>query len=219
MNKPKLIVEGTDDLHLIANLLKCNGVDMDKKVVEIETSGSLEKLLESMNARIKAATEYPVGFVLDIDIELQDRWSAIKGRIGSLGIPLDVPCPESGFIAKIPDYQHRFGIWLMPDNKSSYGKLEHFVEQLVPSEDKLFPIARRSTQEAKKNGATFSNPDQIKAEVHTWLAWQREPGKPFGTALNARFLDPQSTYAKNFLRWIQNLFGLPDKHENVLTQL
>jgi hypothetical protein len=41
--------------------------------------------------------------------------------------------------------------------------------------------------EAERRFGPLAEP---KAIIHTWLAWQKEPGKPLGTAITARFLDP-----------------------------
>jgi hypothetical protein len=75
--------------------------------------------------------------------------------------------------------------------------------------DKLMPLAKSATKDAKQMGASFSDTDQIKAEVHTWLAWQREPGLPFGTAVNATLLDPNSRKCQPFLNWLGTLFNFP----------
>ena len=52
MTKPQLIVEGRDDLFLIANLLQKNGVNMvaSSRPIEIIERRSVELLLESLNA-------------------------------------------------------------------------------------------------------------------------------------------------------------------------
>jgi hypothetical protein len=52
----------------------------------------------------------------------------------------------------------------------------------------------------------FSEPDEIKAIIHTWLAWQKEPGKPFGTAITAKFLDPNVAQADVLVGWLKRLF-------------
>jgi hypothetical protein len=209
MTKPKLFVEGRDDLFLIVNLLEGHGVDMKNRPIEIVDRRGVEPLLETIEAEIKAATEHPIGFVLDIDVCLQDRWRAVTERIKSLVESIPSVCPTEGFISTVPEYPHPFGVWMMPDNKRDFGKLEDFVEQLAPKDNKLMQLARTSTKQAKKSGAAFSDNDEIKAVVHTWLAWQREPGLPFGTALNASFLDSNSPNAIPFLNWMNRLFDIP----------
>ncbi len=45
--------------------------------------------------------------------------------------------------------------------------------------------------------------------MRTWLAWQEEPGKPFGTAITARYLDADAPPAKALVDWMRRLF-IPD---------
>ncbi len=43
---------------------------------------------------------------------------------------------------------------------------------------------------------------------HLQLAWQKEPGKPMGLAITARYLDANAPYAQELLDWIRKLFNL-----------
>jgi DNA-binding transcriptional LysR family regulator len=47
------------------------------------------------------------------------------------------------------------------------------------------------------------------ARMRTWPAWQEEPGKPFGTAITARYLDAHAPPAKALVDWMRRLFA-PD---------
>ena len=42
--------------------------------------------------------------------------------------------------------------------------------------------------------------------MHTWLAWQENPGRPYGTAITARFLDAEAPQADVLVAWINYLF-------------
>ncbi len=42
--------------------------------------------------------------------------------------------------------------------------------------------------------------------MHTWLAWQNKPGRPFGTAITARYLDADVPEATAFVAWLEKLF-------------
>jgi hypothetical protein len=52
----------------------------------------------------------------------------------------------------------------------------------------------------------FSPLVQPKAIIHTWLAWQAEPGKPFGTAITAKFLDANVAQVDVLVAWLKSLF-------------
>ncbi len=47
--------------------------------------------------------------------------------------------------------------------------------------------------------------------IHTWLAWQREPGRPYGTAISERFLDPNVAEARVIAAWLRKLFHPDDQ--------
>lgn len=46
-----------------------------------------------------------------------------------------------------------------------------------------------------------------KAVIHTWLAWQEEPGTALGQAITKRYLDPSRDPAPAFRNWLLELFG------------
>jgi len=211
-NIPMLYVEGNDDKHAIIALLKRHGIDManGRRPVMIKDHNGVERLLEAMPEATRTATDRPVGFVLDVDVEISDRWAAVCSRLKDAGLVPPTVCPADGYFGQLPGYAHQVGVWMMPDCVSDHGKLEHLLKTLVPAADRLWPHAEQTTDQAKKMGGRFSNNDQIKATTHCWLAWQQEPGKPFGTAISARFLRHDSPEALAFLRWLKRLFSLHD---------
>jgi len=94
----------------------------------------------------------------------------------------------------------------MPDNQNP-GKLEDFLAVLIPPGDRCWPWAEQVTLKAREEyGATFSTLDSIKAQIHTWLAWQEEPGLPFGTAITAATFAHDAMLATLFVRWMTQLY-------------
>ncbi len=47
-----------------------------------------------------------------------------------------------------------------------------------------------------------------KAQLHTWLAWKKEPGKPFGQAMDANYFDIKMPVVQEFLDWFSGTFEL-----------
>ncbi|SEA57218.1 hypothetical protein SAMN05216455_10910 [Segatella bryantii] len=45
-----------------------------------------------------------------------------------------------------------------------------------------------------------------KARVHTYLAWQDEPGLPLGIAVTKKIFNPESSNAKVLVDWLKRLF-------------
>lgn len=49
---------------------------------------------------------------------------------------------------------------------------------------------------------------QPKAHIHTWLAWQEEPGTPMGLAITKRYLNADAPYVQQLMDWISRLFDI-----------
>ncbi|TAN53782.1 MAG: hypothetical protein EPN21_00560 [Methylococcaceae bacterium] len=56
------------------------------------------------------------------------------------------------------------------------------------------------------NEQRFPAQDRSKALLHTWLAWQKEPGKPPGQAIWARYFNADAPDALILMQWIRTLF-------------
>ena len=42
--------------------------------------------------------------------------------------------------------------------------------------------------------------------MHTWLAWQKKPGTPLGSAISQTFLRPDHEDVSIFLNWLTRIF-------------
>ena len=98
------------------------------------------------------------------------------------------------------------GIWLMPDNKNN-GYLEYFIEQLIDEDDDILVLAKSAIEDMMtQKYCRFTEFKKQKAILYSWLAWQENPGLPFGTALEAGYLNHQKPFLKPFLNWIGRSF-------------
>ena len=213
MERSRLHVEGVDDFHSLVHLLIRHGIDYDTKpwppeFPSIEQQESISRLLEGMEISVRTSTGRPIGFVLDADSPLEDRWKAVRSRLANLGIEVPESPPREGFLADCKQYHTRVGVWLMPDNHHD-GTLEHFLRHLIGTSDPIIDHAEKATQTAKDLGAGFREVDKTKAIIHAWLAWQEDPGLPFGTAIRARYFRHDSQAAGAFVDWFRRLFGIP----------
>ena len=203
----QLLVEGKDDLHVIKAL--CEKYEVPETFsVEIPggNNGGDDPLLKSIPVRLKIPGLRALGIVLDADQNLNDRWNAICARLTAGGyseLP-DTPS-SSGSIIEI-DQKPRVGIWLMPNNQLP-GKLEDFVSYLIPDDDLLAPKADYILQEIEGAGLNkYSLAHHQKAFIHTWLAWQENPGQPMGTAITVQALRYDQPLAQDFIQWLNLLF-------------
>ena len=213
--RSRLVVEGTDDEHAIRHLLVRHGIDCDAapaagRLPSFTPAGGREKLLEGVTTAVSLSNGRAVGFVLDANSSLQDRWNAMVSRLREMDVETPDTIPPDGFVGESPTYRARVGVWLMPDNQRS-GALEHFLKTLIHEADPLIEHARDSTELAKQLGARYPDDDNgvAKAVLHAWLAWQENPGLPYGSAIRARYFRRDSPVAERFVGWFHRVFGEP----------
>ena len=202
-----LLVEGTDDEHVLKHICGNHGIP---HLDEVKNCGSVEKLIENLGVRLPLLIQEgdAIGVVIDADTDISARWQSIRDRITDFGyqnVP-DQPDPD-GTILDPPagSYLPRLGVWIMPNNQTS-GILEDFLRFLVPQPNILFNHARDSVKTIPEGERRFKLLDEPKAVIHTWLAWQKDPGLPFGTAITARFLDPSVPEVDVLVAWLKRLF-------------
>ena len=79
---------------------------------------------------------------------------------------------------------------------------------LVPKDaTELVELANESVDKARSIGAPVRPQDVSKSVVHTWLAWQRDPGLQLHIAVKQRVLDPSHPKSALFISWFDQLFG------------
>ncbi len=203
----RLLVEGSDDLHSVIHLIARHGFDWDdEKTVRpyVANSGSLDELLKEFPVALKGRYSR-IGVLVDANTHLSDRWAQLRGRAESVGVKLPQAPNNKGTIVEGLRPGSRVGIWLMPDNLSP-GTLETFLSKLVPYEDLIWSYAGEVVVEARERGAPCRKIDDLKSRLHTWLAWQEDPGLPFGTALRAQIFLHDTPDALNFVDWFRRLF-------------
>ena len=146
------------------------------------------------------------GIVVDADTEIIIRWRAIKrilDREGYTGVP-DHPDPSGMVIdhEKMP----RIGIWIMPNNVLP-GMLEDYLTFLVPAGDTLLERANHCLNEIPAGERRFAEVHRSKELIHTWLAWQEDPGTPLGQAITKRYFEAEGPHVVKFLAWLTRLFA------------
>ena len=202
-------VEGKDDEHTLVQLLARYGIKLDKDLgpVAFKSAGCDTKLLEFLPTAIRASSNRAVGFIIDADDSAHNRWHAISAKLREFSNDLPASCPEDGFISDIPELNSRVGVWIMPDNIADFAKLENLLKELVPENDLLISHAESSVDHASSLGANFSDRDRIKSVIHTWLAWQAEPGLPYGLAIKAKYFSHRTCVSDAFCKWFCSLFA------------
>lgn len=198
----KLLVEGRDDQHVIMALLMHHDFP---QVFDVEDKRGVDNLLATFPVQIKGSNIETCGIVLDADIDATSRWNTIRASIERLGYR-DCPdrIPHGGLVLSAEDLP-RFGVWIMPDNVAS-GMLEDFVSFLVPEDDPLWSYCCDTISAMPAEMTAFKSIHMSKARIHTWLAWQADPGTPLGQAITKKYLRADSETAKTFIAWLHSLF-------------
>ncbi|HYO53599.1 DUF3226 domain-containing protein [Archangium sp.] len=214
MSKPslkspyRLMVEGPDDQWTIINLLGRHGYEWENdRTIRpyVEATGGVETLLVKATLSTALKTYERLGLVIDADLSPTNRWQQVRDIFKDLGITLPaMPSPDGTITPGIRPHS-RVGIWLMPDN-SQPGRIEEFIEKLIPSGHPVWPHAQTATTQALALGARMGQRDHLKGAIHAWLAWQRDPGLPFGTALTTEVLGHDSPEALRFVAWFKQCF-------------
>jgi hypothetical protein len=206
-NKRLLLVEGHDDIYVLCNLFERHNVPECFAVVE---RNGIERLLETLPNDLRTPDLERLGIVVDANTDIEARWAQVRNILigaGNGNVP-HVPDPAGTII----DLEHteterllRVGVWLMPDNHLP-GMLENFVAFLVPPDDALWPYAEDCLQRLPEPQPRFRLQHFTKAHLHTWLAWQEDPGTPMGLAITKGYLNAEGTQVQQLVDWIRRLF-------------
>lgn len=220
-----LFVEGVDDLHTIWAI--CEHFKIEETfVVEIpDRTGKINKKakqseLGGIDNVFKATDAYLIdgssaverlGIVIDADENKKSRWQKVADILEKAGYEKEnIPdSPDSNGTIISQEFLPTFGVWIMPDNVLERGMLEDFLEYLVPNKDEN-PVWQKavdcSNEVLKMKEETFSEIHLSKAQIHAFLAWQKDCGKPFGQAITSKYLDVNNPQCQNFVNWLNRLF-------------
>ena len=121
--------------------------------------------------------------------------------------------PEGGLILDPlanpgSDRLPRLGIWLMPNNRA-YGMFEDLLIESLKDEVKVYTTA--VVTKAKTDGiATFKEIHLSKAVIRTYMAWQDPPDIQYlGLAIKTKTFENIEAKCKQFIQWLEQLFGVP----------
>jgi len=209
-NPNHLLVEDRDTLGAVVGLMKQHipwGNAENEWPTKIEVRHSSDEVLDRrfLKTKLKESGLRALGLIVDADGEFEGRWQNVKAICEQLGGICPEQCPEGGLILDLN--AHKFGVWIMPDNKSG-GMLENFCHTLVPAVSKgLWEFACQCAQNAKAYGASYKVVHTDKAYMHTWLAWQDPPGERMGSAITKQILRNETASAMSFVRWFRELYG------------
>ncbi|GHV31301.1 hypothetical protein FACS1894177_05560 [Bacteroidia bacterium] len=198
----KLLVEGNDDQHVVWALCVKFKITENFDVIDCE---SIDGVKEEFSIRNKQLGTKIIGIIVDADTDLQARWNSLKNILVSKGFNIPDNLPKEGLI--VENKTRKVGVWIMPDNNTN-GMLEDFISFLVPEDDKLIPVVDNTLANIENQKLNkYSDVHKSKAKIHTWLAWQENPGSPMGQSITKRYLSTDDELCQNFVNWLRKLFN------------
>lgn len=216
--KQRILVEGAD-FHLLVQICLNAGIeglprgfasktDFEKDFVVTQKKVGKREVVKEISPAVKSSDITHLGIVVDADDSAQSTWQSIRAVLEKLDyhdLPA-APRPDGIVVqSSIPHYPH-VGIWIMPDNEN-HRAIEDFFLALVDPDDKRMNKAKATVSEViESNLNLFSETTRSKADVHTWLAWQEEPGRSMGIAVKSGLLNLEHDLAKRFVGWFTRTF-------------
>lgn len=199
----RLIVEGYDDKYVVEKL--CNKVGFSVNF-NIQQSEGYENAREAFGLDLKVGNFERLGILVDADTDISSRWKSLRDVLLNVGYSVELePAPNGLIIHDVTKDVPFVGIWLMPNNTIP-GILEDFIGFLVPKGDKLLKHSVCSVDSLPEK--RFKESYQSKAIIHTWLAWQKEPGTPLSAAITKNYLDCDKECVRSFVGWLNCLFNI-----------
>ncbi|MEW6348439.1 MAG: DUF3226 domain-containing protein [Thermodesulfobacteriota bacterium] len=210
-----LLVEGPEDREVVYQFCNYHSID-NRALFEVVTKEGYESLRDDLTVRPRTGPKI-IGAIVDADVDPKARWQSLRtALLESDYRNLPLTPTEGGTIIPGQGVLPSMGIWLMPNNRLA-GILEDFLTFLISEGDVLLEKAVCCVERIPKEHRRFANDHRSKALLHTWLAWQEQPGTPLGLALTRRYLNADHALAMQFMHWLTTLFPAQSHAQGVGT--
>jgi hypothetical protein len=224
LDEKLLLVEGPDDKAIINSLLSIYRIQsisvktprdyVDPENTKQSSLGGFEQLRKDVSFVIQSSELKYFGIVVDSDTNTTGRWASVRDKLRECGCDPPKALPKEGAVFNGPRGV-RVGVWLMPDNNMT-GAMEAFLRQMVPVDDQNWNFAEECVENipnsVKQKDSKGWETWRDKARLHTWLAWQKSPGKPPESVLQSPpYLDAKARVAQAFVAWVKLLFEIEER--------
>ncbi|MBE0435562.1 MAG: hypothetical protein IBX56_07130 [Methylomicrobium sp.] len=214
-SKKILIVEGDADKSFFEKVSRKLSINASVKVPKDlrGNRNSKEGVFEQLKLhlpQLNGGAYSHIAIVVDADYRQYHGlgYQATIDRVSEIVHPYDFELVQNsvhGIRFKNTEGLADFGLWIMPDNRQE-GMLEDFIKRCIKeSEQALFQQAMKAVQQISK--PKFSEHLTTKAEVATWLAWQKQPGHGLYGAINDELLDIDSALFNELKQWLLRVFA------------
>ena len=216
-----LLVEGDADKSFFEIIIEKLSLNTTVKVAlpkEVDNDGYNSKegvfnLLKALLSQLDDGTFTHIAAIVDSDyIRYGHGYQKTITRISTILDPLGFELKESestqnGLCFKHSDGLADFGLWIMPDNQNE-GMLEDWIKSCI-KEDESPLFQQASEAVGSLSDPKFKDHLAAKAEVATWLAWQKNPGHGLYGTLNADLLDNTQPLFQALEQWLKAIYLTP----------
>jgi hypothetical protein len=228
-----ILVEGTDDQNFLNHILVSHGYQKklpvipgcfdvvkegrpEEAAIRIHSCDGFAKIPDALKVAFRPDDLDGLAIVADMDRHDDMRWLSLRGTLASERYDLPNDLRRQGLVHVQPDLPS-MGVWLMPDNAAE-GMIETFAGKLVAPEDPGWLHARSVIADLPDTVRRFQERYNDKALLHTWLAWQEEPGCRTGTAVSRKLLRADQPAATQFVEWVERWLAASAGRRNARPQ-
>jgi hypothetical protein len=220
MNKRILIVEGNADVFFfdaLKRVFKINDLDVSPPASVHRHNGKFHAIscLDIYCKQLLDRSIDCLALVVDADTPLKDQDRGLKVTLKAIDSQLSkhsfkrTTLAGGGYVYKATTDIGSFevGVWIMPDCEND-GSLETFIKNQISKSSPQFEWFNR----AKTTNASLVEPlfdrdaHGLKADVSTWLAWQKYPGKGMQSVVGDELIDLNFGVALNLKKWMNTIF-------------
>lgn len=97
------------------------------------------------------------------------------------------------------------GLWVMPDNKND-GITESWLKKCIIDDEKKLLNHAQNIVSNLPHPVKFKDIHRPKAEIATWLAWQKMPGQEAASAMRNELIDMSCPEFRQLTEWLTHLF-------------
>ena len=203
-----LLVEGPGDEVVIKEILDAWGIPCPC----IKACGNDSRVFQAFNIYISNPAKYKrIGVIVDADNHPRgrvQRFAQVLNASKRYRLDEKLPLAAEGMITEgLVTDAARVGLWVMPDNQT-HGMLENFLaEMAATAQPDLLEESERAISNIESRGIQQYTPKhRPKAKIHTYLAWQKDPGSTLAQAILKHYLDVRSENVRPFVTWVKCLF-------------
>lgn len=195
-----MLVEGIEDETFVKEFLKANQLHYH---LQFKGKKGYAHLRRTIPTLVKESGIKTLGIIADANSNFTARWQSISDAVKQLHYPISSSNPNGTILTHDDPIYPKLGIWIMPNNAEN-GMLEDFAAKIIPDDEQLLVYADQCISNLPEK--RFIDNHLSKARIHTWLAWQEEPGTSLGMAVIKDYLKKDQILASTFLQWLKDLF-------------